>query len=90
VFFGIECFFRVMATLERPAFPQGSRVFEVQEVHAAFKQLVDKLGRLFDLELRPPGFGAVFDPWLFAKGKEASCPQDAGTPTTSAVGPSTR
>jgi hypothetical protein len=50
VFFGAECFYRVMATLEAPRFRQGSRIFEVQGVHTAFKQVVDQFGRLFDLE----------------------------------------
>jgi len=50
VFFGAECFYRIIAVLDAPRFQQGSRIFEIQGVHTAFKQVVEQFGRLFDLE----------------------------------------
>jgi hypothetical protein len=50
VFLGQHCLFHVMATMQAPTFERGSRIFEVQGVHAAFKQVVDQFGRLFELE----------------------------------------
>jgi hypothetical protein len=50
IFFGDDCFFRRIAELESRASEHLRRISQVQGVHAAFKELTEKLDRLFELD----------------------------------------
>jgi hypothetical protein len=52
IFLGDRCFFRRIAELKPLAFQREylSRFSEVQAIHAAFKELTGKMGRLFELD----------------------------------------